>query len=313
MQTHRIRFNQIDFNDDSFCLAPHCKKIIPEKLKESIKRTGILHPPIIREKREKCFQIISGWKRLHAAKESGQACCDCLVMTASTTILDGLAIALEEMLLNGKINPIEQAIFFRKVSQETDDNEAAERFLPPLGFPPRPNLLKRLIALLDLEEPLVVAVQKGRLDEKVALELGKLDFGDRMALFEVINLLHLSVGNQKKLTISSRELAVRSNSSIRLVLSNPEAEAILTHPEANLPQKAANLMAWINRKRFPRLSEAEQKFRRFTGKLQLPKGVALSHIPSFEKDELTLTITVQDQDKLQELWPKLEQILSRER
>jgi len=146
----------------------------------------------------------------------------------------------------------------------------------------------------------------------VALELGKLDFGDRMALFEVINLLHLSVGNQKKLTISSRELAVRTNSSIRQVLSDPEAEAVLNHPEANLPQKAANLMAWINKKRFPRLSEAEQEFRRFTGKLQLPKGVDLSPAPSFEKDELTLTITIQDQDKLQKLWPKLERILQQE-
>ncbi len=309
MQTRRIRFNQIDFDDDSFSLAPPGVEIITAKLKESIKRTGILHPPIVREKREKCFQIISGRKRLRVAKESGRACCDCQVMTSSATILDGLAIALEEMLLNGKINPIEQAIFFQKILQETDANEAAERFLPPLGFPPRPNLIKRFISLLDIEGPLIVAVHKGQLDKKVAMELGKLDFGDRMAIFEVITLLHLSVGNQKKLTISSRELAVRTNSSIRRFLSDPEAETILNHPEANLPQKAANLMAWINKKRFPRLSEAKQKFRRFTGKLQLPKGVSLSHPPSFEKDELTLTITVQDQEKLQELWPKIKQIL----
>lgn len=309
MQTRHVRFNQIDFNDNSFILAPPGEEIIPEKLKESIKRTGILHPPIVREKREECFQIVTGRKRLLAVKESGRACCDCLVMTASTTVLDGLAIAFEEMLLKKKINPVEQAIFFGKVLQETDDNEAAERFLPPLGFPPRPHLIKRFIALLDLEEPLLVAVHKGRLDEKVALELGKLNFGDRMALFEVITLLHLSVGNQKKLTISSRELAVRANSSIRQLLSDPEAEAILNHPEANLPQKAANLMAWINKKRFPRLTEAEQEFRRFTGKLQLPKGVSLSHSPSFEKDELTLSITVQDQVKLQDLWPKVEEIL----
>lgn len=309
MQTRRILFNQIDFDDDSFILAPPGEASISAKLKESIKRTGILHPPIVREKIEDCFQIVSGRKRLHAAKESGRACCDCLVMTASTTILDGLAIALEEMSLNGKINPIEQAILFRKVLQETNVNEAAKQFLPRLGFPPRPNLIKRFIALLDLEEPLIVAVHQGELDEKVALELGKLDFGDRMALFEVIHLLHLSVGNQKKLTISSRELAVRTNSSIRQVLSDPEAETILNHPEANLPQKAANLMAWINKKRFPRLSEAEQEFRRFTGKLQLPKGVSLSHSPSFEKDELTLSITIEDQEKLQELWPKIKQIL----
>ena len=312
MQTRRIHFNQLDLGDKTFLLAPPGNDTVPARLQESIDRSTILHPPIVREKREGCFQVVTGRKRLFTAKGSGRACCDCLTMAASATVLDGLAVALEEVLLNGKINPVEQAIFFQKVLRETDVNEAAERFLPLLGLPPRPNLIQHSIALLNIEEPLVAAVHRGRLDDKVALELGKLDFGDRMALFEIITLLHLSVGNQKKLTISCRELAVRTNSSIRQVLSDPEAEVILNHAGANLPQKAANLMAWINRKRFPRLSEAEQEFRRFTGRLRLPKGVSLDHSPSFEKDELTLTITIPNQERLKELWSKLEPLLKKQ-
>lgn len=312
MQTRRIPIKEINFDDDTFLLIPPGQQTIPADLEQSIKRTGILHPPIVREITEKSFQIISGKKRLLIMQKSGVISCDCLMMPTSASTLDGLAIALEEIIISRKINPLERALFFQKVLKEIEINEAAKRFLPLLGFSAQPGLIQRCIALLNLEDPLVAALYRDDLDEKVALELGKLYFGDRMALFEVITFLQLSVGNQKKLTISCRELSIRGNTSIRQVLSDPEAEAILNHPEANRPQKARNLMAWINRQRFPRLTEAEKEFRHLCGGLHLPKEISLSHSPSFEKDELTLSITIQNQAALKKLYPKLADILGQQ-
>ena len=77
---------------------------------------------------------------------------------------------------------------------------------------------------------------------------------------------------------------------------------ILNHPEANPPQKAANLMATLTAKRYPRLTEAEKNFQQFTDSLRLPKNATLSHAPAFEKDTVTLTISFKNQEDLLKSW-----------
>jgi len=101
--------------------------------------------------------------------------------------------------------------------------------------------IKQLLPLADLEEPLQYAVLNGTLAPKAALQLTQLSFRDRIALFDMIVTLHLSIGNQKKLTSICIELAKRTNQSILSILSDPGIIEILGS-EANIPQKAANTM-----------------------------------------------------------------------
>lgn len=309
MQTCRINFRQIDFSDDTFRLDPRKEDVIPDDLLLSIERIGVLHPPIVKEKRDDCYRIISGRKRFLALAEIGLKSTECLVMGDSVNGLACLGAALEDALAGNTLSPVGRAIFFSKALKETDKKEAAKRFLPILGFPPRPGLIDKFVRLLQLEEPLLSALHKGELDEKSAMEMTGFSFDERLVLYEIISLLNLSVSNQRKLIMSCREMARRNNISIRQFLSNGEVEVILNHAGANQPQKATKLMSWINRQRFPRLTAAEQEFRQFCGKLRLPANVSLAHSPSFEKDELTMSIIFADKEELKDKWSALARAL----
>lgn len=307
MKNCKINFQQIDFTDNTFRLTPLEEDIIPDELSASIERIGILHPPIIKEKRDDCYCIISGRKRLLALTENGVKTADCLVMGNSASTVNCLAVALEDALTSKTFGPVGRAFFFAKILKEMDKKEAAKKFLPIMSFPPRPALIDKFVSLLQLEKPLLQALHQGELDEKTAVEMVNLSFDERLVLFEVISLLNLSVSNQRKITLACRELATRNNISIRIFLSNNEVDDILNHSSANQPQKVAKLMTWINKQRFPRLSAAEREFRQFSGKLQLPENVKLAHSPSFEKDEVTMTIIFSDCQELQKKWPSLAQ------
>ena len=307
MKNCKINLQQIDFTDNTFRLAPLDEDIIPDELSASIERIGVLHPPIIKEKRDDCYCIISGRKRLLALIENGVKTVDCLVMGNSASIVNCLAVALEDALTGKTLEPVGRAFFFARILKEMDKKEAAKKFLPIMGFPPRPALVDKFVSLLQLEKPLLKALYQGELDEKTAMELVTLSFDERLVLFEVISLLNLSVSNQRKLTRASRELATRNNISIRQLFSNNEVDEILNHSTANQPQKVAKLMTWINEQRFPRLTAAEREFRQFSAKLQLPENVSLAHSPSFEKDEITMTIIFSDRRELQKKWPTLAQ------
>lgn len=60
-------------------------------------------------------------------------------------------------------------------------------------------------------------------------------------------------------------------------------------------------MKKIHEKRYPRLTEAEDNFRRFIAELTLPTNMEISHAPSFEKDELKLTVSCSGREGLMDI------------
>ncbi|OKY74156.1 MAG: hypothetical protein BM485_15225 [Desulfobulbaceae bacterium DB1] len=310
MHISRITLRHIDFADDTYALLPpYCTEEIPSSLVDSIKRYGILHPPIVKEKSAASFVIVAGRKRLRIAMEQcAGVTCDCIKLTEKTSEAETLGLCLEERLLGKPLSPVERATFFLKALQWLDEKQLAENHLPLMQLSPSVYLIQRDLKLLELEEPLVIAVHEQHLEEKVAFELSKLSFSDRMALFEMINNLRLSVGNQKKLVVTSRELSARKSITICELLSGTEVAAIINHPEANVPQKTANLMKWLSSQRFPRFSEAEKNFHQFTAGLALPTEARLEHSLSFEKNELLLTLSCADRPHFTQIWERIKDL-----
>lgn len=306
-----INLNHINFQDFSNSLTPEEALEPNAELMESVARTGILHPPILREQGRTCLEIVTGRRRLLATKETHNSISTiCLVLPADTSPVETLAINLEDTILRGNITVIEQAFFFQKILEHLDETEAAQQFLPALGLEPHPHHLHNLLQLLGLEDHLLGAVHNGRLHEGVARELLSLNFTDRLSLFEVMEMLSLSVGNQKKITATCRELAIRQKTSIMALLSRTEVREILSPQETNIPQKTARLMQWLTEQRFPRLAEAEQEFRIFAAGLKLPSALALEHSPSFEQDQVRLSIPFRNREELTRIWPLIAEALA---
>ena len=83
---------------------------------------------------------------------------------------------------------------------------------------------------------------------------------------------------------------------------------ILNHATANVPQKTAMLMRWLEQERFPRLQAAERNFRQMVKNLKLPANMSLDHAPAFEKDALTLSIICSDYSELEKVLAVLKKI-----
>jgi len=126
-----------------------------------------------------------------------------------------------------------------------------------------------------------------------------------MALFEVIELLGLSSGNQKKLITTCCELAARNRTTVLSILSQPRLTGIINSSNSNIPQKAGHFMKALSEERYPRLTKAENDFRRFEAGLNLPANISITHDPSFEKDELDLTVTCSGRQELESILNKI--------
>lgn len=302
----RIPIKFIDFTDNTFNLKPdNYRQNISENLKNSIQRIGILHPPIVKEHTSSSFQIITGRHRLLSAIETGQTSCNCYTAHPDISDNQALDISLEDTILSHPLSAIEEAQYLRKSIHSLNIEEAAGRYSLITNKRTSSFQVKQKLKLLELEEPIQTAVHEKLLEEKVALEMSKMSFVDRMTLFEIITLLQLSVSNQKKLTASCLELAGRKNASLRDILSGDDVQHILTHHESNLPQKASQLMELIYKKRFPRLTEEENAFHKFVSGLHLPHNISLTHSPSFEKDTINMDIRFKNREECVRIWKNI--------
>jgi ParB family chromosome partitioning protein len=305
-QIKRIQLSQIDFEDTTYRLVPFIEDQAAPALRESIVRVGLLHPPILKENFTGSFQIVAGRKRLHILRDSIAARdCACIILPQDIDKLTLFSILLEETLFKRSLTSVEKAFFFTNILQIIDIDQAAQQFLPRFGLTPSPYHIKKMLALLDLEDQLLKDLHQGLLNEKTAHELTRLSFRDRLALFETIKQLQLSVGKQQKLLLACRELSGRTRTAIGDILSCAEVHDILNHPQANPPQKSTNLMTWLTQKQFPRLSAAERKFNEFSTALNLPPGAVLSHSLSFEKDAITLSLLFNNENDFLKSWQKM--------
>ena len=300
----KVTFEQIDFNDKTYHLRPESDSDDADisALTSSIELYGILHPPIILVREDKNHTIIAGRRRLLIYRRHTAAkVCHCLIVPAATAPLDCWQLFLEEGLQGQAWSLIVKARFLNKI-MTTDGlrEEDALMFMGRLGLPATPHHLRKILALTELEAPLVSAAQQGTISEKTALAMTTMSFRDRLAVFELINDLRLSVSNQRRLIQTCLELCRRESTSIHAILSSRKIMNILDEQSTSLAQQTAGLMEHLQKRQFPRLSAAEEEFETWQTRLQLPQWASVSHAPAFEKDKVYLNLEFNNRSRLTE-------------
>lgn len=304
-QINRILVAQIDFSDLEFRLSPLALEREAPALAESIGRVGLLHPPILRKTGDR-YQLVSGHHRAWvAARQGGMNAVPGLVLPVECDKQAALGLALEALVCKRPPSPMELALFCRKMLVYLKAGEIANLFLPRLGLTPTPFLVDQAARLSELEEPFAVALHQGSLQEATARELLNFSLPERLALFELIDLLHLSAGNQRKLVEICRELSRREKISPLRLLGGEEIGRILDHPGMNIPQKSAALLRYLVERRSPQLSTATAEFAEFQRSLSLPEPWSISPTLSFEDERLTLHIPLAHREELRRRLPDL--------
>jgi len=302
----QIALSQVDFTDFSWSISPRPTYDVNENLRRSIDRYGILHPPLVRENTAGIYAIVAGRKRLLALRSlQKNSTCYCLSLSSRTPDIEVFDILLAEIQLFRQLSIAEKAIFLQKIASLADERQIVRKFMPRLDLAPDPLVLQQTLKLLELEEPILLGMHRGYVNETIARDFIALPGQDRKILFEIIAALRPSFSNQKKLFHICKELAGRENKSIAGLLDNDEVHAILHHQNANQPQKTKTLMTWLINRQKPRSTLAEEDFCRFVAAIRLPKNVSVTHTPFFEDDNVTLSISFRNRESLQHTWEKI--------
>lgn len=304
-------FNTIPFNDigDSgrYTIHPFSdSNSSAGNLGHSLSRCGVLTPPVLLKRQKNSYDIVCGRRRLRCLEEQlhHSSCC-CRILSSSTPNDDILTVLVEDQHAAAPLTIMEQACFVALCHRLLGDDKAVESYLKTL---PEGRITKGtgfLKPLLQLDKNAQKMLHEGIFTEKIVTPLLQLSNDDRLVFEEIVQTVQPGGNNQKKLIVALYDIVKREKITMKALCNEPEVRAALTDQGMTTQQKCARLLERVTRRRQPQLSAAQHLFSERVQGLHLPKDCEISHSPSFERDEVTLTLRFAGFDDLEKHWPEI--------
>ncbi len=200
-----------------------------DELRQSIARKGLVQPVTVRRSRDGMYQLISGERRVRAARDAGLTRIPAYIVEVHSDE-EMLELALIENLQREHLNPIEVAISYQRLLDECHLTQ--EQVGQRIGKDR--TTVTNFLRLLRLPAPIQQSLRKGELtvgharamvnlaDEKTQLRVWKRTVKHGLSVREVEELVRRigTTGAAKTKTVPPQEVDTESPPGNNLVLEN---------------------------------------------------------------------------------------------
>ncbi len=258
-----------------------------------------MHPPILEQKSNNLFRIVSGLKRLLTLRHLKIDQLDALVYRSkySQPTLSLFLINLYENVGTRTLNTIEKATVLHKLINlfQLPENEVMEEFFPLLDLGANKSVLERYLKLVQLENNLKISIAKDFLSSEISIELLGRSPIERQTIFYLFQQLKLGKNRQKEFLKLLIEISQIDNRSIDQVLLDNEVQNILLNIKITPPRKTEYIKEIFKKMRYPLFTNVEENFQKIKNELKLPTSIILRPPPFFEGDKYTLEFNFKNQ------------------
>jgi hypothetical protein len=283
-----VRLDQIDMEDRSFEVRSYASH---EHLYASIEHVGLLSPPWLLKVDNDGFIIVDGFKRLRRLNEEPGAKAVCLVFPENFSRSRLLLWRIEGKLFGQPLNAAEKAQVLAMASRSYSFDAIAERILPLLRIPPRPDYAERWIALASSGDDVLEAAASDIISDRVALEISGWERDARDKMVVLFKALRCSVSIQTEIVERLEAITRRRNKTRIEILLAPGLQGIFNDSSANRREKTQMIRDQLRAWAFPRLTARELRFSEAVGKASLPESMHIVHPPAFEGESWQLQLT----------------------
>jgi hypothetical protein len=280
-----------------------------EPLMASLKLAGQLEPVILREKTDKMYQIVCGFKRVEALHLLA------IDMVAAFVYRQGELDDLQALQLTighnitHCLNLVEKAQALQKLLDfGVSEREVIDHYLPLFALQPHMSMLKQVIDLLTLEKGMREYLVHEELSLSAAASLLDLDQKDQKVILPLLLALRPGENRIKEIVSFLREISLRDNVPISSLLTRNDIIEILTDSQAPRQQRLEHVRRIIKEMRFPLLTAMEQRFTAYKRSLALPPQISFHHPPFFEGEEFRMELRFKDFKAFRELAANLGRI-----
>lgn len=280
-------------------------------LAECMKRTGVVVPLFAVKRKDGKFELISGFRRLGAAKEAGFD--EVPVLFLDEGEADRKSLFLIALLLRepSGVTELDNAVAIRKAHDVFGLNwREIQAGFTMSALPVSPKVLEEYARLARMPEEFLEKVDRGEIPFKGARALIHLNAEDRVFFVkEVLGKYELSASEIAIAIDWGLDMSRQSGKSVSDVLREAEPVFICSSGKRTAFGRKTKLMEALRKKRFPRLVGAEAARRKLKGAVEKKDRVLLESSPNLEENALSLTLKFSSVDELKK---EIQSVLEKE-
>jgi len=274
--------------EDSTYLIPCFEDMLP--LVESVRRMGVINPPVLQRTPRGGLIPVLGRRRLEAAREAAIRQVETKILPAEMPATDGFKLAFGDNMGRRSFDAACSAYLVKRLLDLFPRDVVAGDFLPALGIPPKGPRLDRLSAIGGLEFPVLKALSCGKIHEKTAAILAELNPEDRETVMGLVDGLHLNANKAAEIVTSLHDLSIFHSKGISELIRGRQFRAILHDGQSSVPTKASRFRELIRSWMFPELVASEHEFDLWRRSLIGNDRIQVRPVPSFESEECFIEV-----------------------
>ncbi len=281
----------------------------------SIKRIGLLNPPILELTGNGNFRIVAGLKRIIALKHLRINEFQAIVHTSQNDkpCFDLFLLNLFDNLGTRNLNLIEKAFIIHQLIHQFRllKEQVASDFLPLLQLGSNPKIIERYLPLIQLEDCIKISIIEETMSVETALDLLNLPEEARIALFNLFQQLKFGKNRQREFIHLLNDISKLTDMSIINILQKKEVQDILNNQQLTPPVKINRLKDFLKKLRYPEYTRIEQEFANIKKELKLPPNISLHPPAFFEGNKYTMELKFTSQREFKQLVGLLNDIIKK--
>ncbi len=300
-----IPLQEIDLENDRFCLRYPFEEAIPEDFRTAIIAQGILQPVTLRAQASR-WQIVDGFRRLYLARTLGLTSVPAMLLKADVADLTCFEIATAARRFHDPLNEIELGLLLKKLRHPDHSiPEISEQFKTMLGLELEPKRIQELMALTELSAACRCLIVAEELPHKIAQLFTVFTEHEQEQLALLFLAFRFGRNKIRELLVWMDEICRREDIRVADVLADPAIDTAGKNEAASLPQRAEAIRERIRRRRYPTLSAHEDRFHDLQRQLKLPPFITLSPPAFFEGDRFEIRFQFKTKQQLDTVLTKL--------
>lgn len=280
-----LSLSRIDTADETFRIST---EPADRALVESIRQTGLLHPPILALKNDAAFIIVSGFRRVEALAGMGCVEISAVVLPGEMDAFSTASLAVADNAQHRLLNFIEQARAVALLSPFFESKKELSEVCGKLGLSMNPALADRLERLLRLPSYVRNLVRDGIIPLTIALTLESMDSESMRAFCQLFSDLRPTLNLQKEMLSLIKDIARSEDEPVLRIISEAREASSSSCPHAGRRERTEFFRDYCKMRRYPFIRGFEERMSKHLLALNLPENIVLDPPLHYEDTRFTL-------------------------
>ena len=296
----------IDRENFIFRVSTH---VAPDTLVTSMKCPGLIHPPILIPRKNR-FVIVSGFARISTAERLAWDAISAHILPEDTPHVDCALLAIADNASLRTLNPVEQARGLALLSPIAEDQDQLVALACSAGLPVNHDMAQKLTMVSQMDPLLQEGLIRDAIALPVALQLCEMREADVVQSIATLLLeLNLSLNRQREVVEWLVAISANEGIGIHEILNEGPVAELRQDSRIDPRQKSTTIRRHLRRRRYPTITQAEERYHRNLREIKLPQGVQLDPPPHFEGEIFSLRIGFKTVGEIKRAYKDVERLI----